>query len=118
MKKFSLFFCALLCAMLLCSCRGVNQSYADELKASAWHTENKSGAAVTLSFSEDNKACLSIEGDSDNTCKISGVCVVNESSFVISDLSMAKNISVDYKLYGSKVELTYMGSTLTLDKQE
>lgn len=118
MKKIPAVFCFILCSVLLCSCSQINQNYADELKASVWHTVNKSTTEVTLSFSEDNKAEINIKGDSDNTCVISGICAVNESSFVISDVSMAKNISIDYKLYGNKVELTYMGSTLTLEKTD
>lgn len=109
-------FC-IICCFFLVSCSYVEQSYADELTSGNWYTENENGTKVQLTFTKDNMAELKIEGDVDNTCTISGVCVLNESSFVISDMSMEKNISIDYKLYGDKVELTYMGETLTLLKK-
>lgn len=105
------------CCFFLFSCSYVEQSYADELTSNIWYAESENETKVELSFTEDNRAELKIEGDADNTCTISGVCVLNESSFVISDTTMAKNISIDYKLYGSKLELTYMGETLTLFKK-
>ncbi len=107
----------IICCIFLVSCSYVEQSYADELKSNTWYAENENETKVFLSFTEDNRAELKIEGDADNTCTISGVCVLNESSFVISDTTMAKNVSIDYKLYGSKLELTYMGKTLTLLKK-
>ncbi len=111
-----MFVCILLCFFLF-SCSYVEQSYADELISNVWYAENENETKVQLSFTDDNRAELKIEGDADNTCTISGVCVINETSFVISDVTMAKNISIDYKLFGNKIDLTYMGQTLTLFKK-
>lgn len=116
MKRFVLCVMCVVFSLVICSCTQVSVCYADELKASKWHTVHTNGTEITLEFNEDNVAKISIKGDKDNTCTISGICVVNETSFVISDNTMAKNISIDYKLYGSRVDLTYAGSTITLEK--
>ncbi len=117
MKRFSIFAVFICLGFIFCSCTQVSVSYADELKASKWHTEHTNATEITLEFKDDNIAEINIKGDSDNTCTITGTCVVNETSFVISDPTMAKNVSIDYKLYGSRVELTYASSTITLYKK-
>ena len=117
MKRISLLIISI-CILFLCSCKQVSVCYADELKASKWHTQHSNGTEITLSFAEDNTAKIDIKGQKDITCTIEGTCVVNETSFVITDLTMAKNISINYKLYGSKVELTYAGSTITLHQKK
>ena len=115
MKKL---FAFVLCfsIVFLCACTQVSVCYADELKASKWHTQHSNGTEITLSFSDDNTAEIDIKGQKDITCNISGTCVVNEKSFVITDPTMVKNISIDYKLFGSRVELTYAGNTITLNQ--
>ncbi|MDD5795753.1 MAG: hypothetical protein PUD24_02285 [Oscillospiraceae bacterium] len=115
-KAFGIVLLLAINIFLLCSCSYTKQSYADELTSSIWYAENENKTQITLSFPEDNTAEINIKGDTDNTCTISGICTVNEETLVISDMSMAKNISIDYKVYGNKVELTYMGSTITLEK--
>lgn len=102
--------------LIFCSCSQIPNSFAQELTQSNWEAEFKNGTKVALTFLEDNKAKFDIVGDYDNSCTISGVCTVSEKAFVISDISMAKNISMEYKLYGNKVEITYMGETISLDK--
>ncbi len=117
MKRILPFALCLVLLLIISSCAQINNSFAEELRASKWHTTFDNSTEVTLEFFEDNQAEISIKGDLDITCKISGTCVVNESSFVISDTTMAKNISIDYKLLGSEVELTYAGKTIVLNKQ-
>lgn len=111
-----LFICLALVCMLWCSsCSQIVQTSSEELKLYEWQRDNENGTQIFLRFSEDT-ALLSIQGDKEVTCEITGLCVANEETFVISDTSMMKNISFNYKVYGDHLDLTYGGSTISLEK--
>lgn len=121
LKKLIIFLWCAVCVMnvfLLSSCTKIVKCNSDELKASSWVGETAGKTAVTLEFFEDNTAQLTISGDADNSCKIGGVCIADESTLLISDKSMARTISIEYRVYGKRLELSYMGGTLILDKAE
>ncbi len=108
-----------LCLVLIlfvCSCQIAVYDDAAQLKSCTWYAETANGDGVSLEFFEDSKARFKIDGDDDNTCEISGTYIIQDDELYISDKSLARTVCIEYRVYGKKLELVYMGGTLTLDK--
>lgn len=114
-KNFLCVCLAPVCMLWCASCGQIVQNASEELKLYEWQRENENGTKISLRFSEDT-AFLSIQGDEDIACEISGLCVTDGNTFFISDISMMKNVSFTYKVYGDHLDLTYGGSTVSLEK--
>lgn len=87
---------------------------ADELKSFSWENSDDYGKSIELHFIE-NKGFLKIKSK-DESYEIKGDVKADENNFVITDSSLKDTYEFTYKLYGDKIELTYGGNTLTLNK--
>lgn len=103
----------ILCFVLNACTRTVRDS-ADELCLYRWESRLSNGNTVELSFDGD-RAALTVQNDSFSLI-ISGIAVIGEDAFVISDEETLMNYSFPYLLHGDCVELSYGGGTITLEK--
>lgn len=81
----------------------------------SWSGAAENGTAASLSF-DGSRGSLSIEGD--NGILIDGLCIAGNKSLTICDEKSGVNYTFSYTLYGDRVELTYNGSTLSLQKND
>lgn len=112
--KFFILMSLTLAVLLLTSCTQVISSPSDEIRMFRWHGEYENGNAADLSFS-DNDAVLSLTL-SDHTTEFSGLCVTTDDRLIICDKTDGSNYAFGYRLFGDRVELSYNGAVLTLDK--
>lgn len=88
--------------------------YVDELRCNSWKAELEGGAEVELSFGEDS-ASLKIN-NAGESAEISGRCIIDDKSFVIFVPEISQNYGFNYVPRGDTLELSFGGSTITLDK--
>lgn len=115
MKKFVVAVSFLLC-LLFCSCSADTSGYKHELISNSWSAKFEGGAELKLEFNE-NTACLSIK-NSDKKADIKGKYIADEKSFVIFVPEAAQNYSFTYVPNGKSLELSYSGSTVTLEREK
>ncbi|MBQ3265565.1 MAG: hypothetical protein IJH07_07285 [Ruminococcus sp.] len=102
--------------MTLVSCTRIISSPADELRMYSWRGEAENGSTAALTF-DDTDGSFVIEND-DSSLTLSGLCFADDEKIIICDDESGQNYTFAYRLYGDRVELTYDGSTLTLDKTD
>lgn len=115
--KFRLIYLSfsVLIILTLCSCGKTKiNSAEDEIKLYNW-SYSESDIEASLAF-DGNTAVLELES-SGETCRISGICVFTDSSFVISDDEISENFLFGYNLRGNNLEIIYSDSTLCFKKQ-
>lgn len=118
MKKLVIFL-VLSAVMLFCGCTQNAPSPQNELISSRWAATLDGGAEVKLQFRGepgDLSADLEIT-NAGKSVNISGDCLTDGSSFVIFDESISQNFAFDYTPKGNTLDISYNGSTLTLQKQ-
>lgn len=113
-KRIILIPMILSCCMLLGGCARSVRSAADELCTAHWEALRDNGDRMELYF-DGSSAFFSAEND-DLTLVIKGVFAVDESSIMIIDDATDMSFRFAYRLHGDRVELTYRGSTVILDK--
>lgn len=104
--------------LLLCGCTQVVNSPADELKASNWQGVYDNGTQAGLEFGADHNAVLTLKTNDGKTVVISGGCIVNDETFMITDPKMGEGFTAGYKLHGDSVEITYHNNVVKLNKME
>ena len=105
--------------MLFCGCTQNAPSPQNELTSSRWAATLEDGAEVKLEFfgePDDLSAGFEITNAEKNV-NISGDCLTDGKSFVIFDESVSQNFAFDYTPKGNTLDISYNGSTLTLQKQ-
>ena len=105
--------------MLFCGCTQNAPSPQNELTSSRWTAKLEGGAEVELQFygePGDMSADFKIT-NAGKSVNISGDCLTDGSSFVIFDESISQNFAFDYTPKGNTLDISYNGSTLTLQKQ-
>lgn len=100
---------------LLCGCRRVIETPRDELVQFSWYTEEENGNILSLSFSGEGAADLTIEGGAE-PLTLSGLCAVYDDHFVICDTRTEYLYTFSYVLHGDCIDLTFDEGTVTLDK--
>lgn len=88
---------------------------ADELKAYTWSASDDYGKSARLAFDEDDAEFVLKSGDTQTTIK--GKAAVNDKSITISAPDVPDAYTFAYTLFGNKIEITYGGNTITLDKE-
>ena len=112
-KRYLMILSAAFC-LLLCGCVPVADTPADELRQYSWSTSTEYGCEAALSFDglraglDVKKAGLSME--------ISGVYALTDDKLTIFDEEGGESLTFGYKLYGDRVELSFEGGTLSLEK--
>lgn len=117
MKKFVFMFLPLLIStILLCSCtqRSVT-SQEDEVKINSWSGNGEYCTTVFLSF-DGTKANFDIHSMGGATTSLHGDCVVDEKKILLTDSRLKKSLEFDYEIEGDKMQLTYNGGTINLNK--
>ncbi len=104
----------LVIVFILSGCTRSVKGRSDELRMYDWQSEFDNGNTVSLSF-DGSDATLIIVND-DHTLDISGLCAIDNESFVIFDENSDTNFAFDYKLYGDRVELSADNGTISLKK--
>lgn len=112
MTKLLIVICCI--TMMLCGCRRTVDSPADEIVLYEWRSELDNGNTVSLSFSDDRAAVTAVNDSF--KLSVSGYCAVYDDRFIISDTRTKDNYTFYYRLYGDRVELTYDGGTISVDK--
>ena len=105
--------------MLFCGCTNNAPGEQNELTSSRWSAKLEGGGEITLEFNgepDDLSAAMEIT-NAGKTVNISGDCLTDNSSFVIFDESISQNFAFDYTPKGNTLDISYNGSTLTLQKQ-
>ena len=105
--------------MLFCGCTQNAPSPQNELISSRWTAKLEGGAEVELHFygePGDLSAELKIT-NAGKSMNISGDCLTDSSSFVIFDETISQNFAFAYTPKGDTLDISYNGSTLTLQKQ-
>lgn len=106
----------ILIAVFMCGCTTtVINNESDEIKLYSWKYIGEQGLVANLSFENDN-AALTVESSGEH-CKIEGLCVFGEQSFVIVDNTLKKKFIFNYTLSGKNLELQYNDSLITFDKE-
>ena len=82
MKRILPFALCLVLLLIISSCAQINNSFAEELRASKWHTTFDNSTEVTLEFFEDNQTYYQFNGD-----------------FFDDILKSLDNIYVEYELF-------------------
>lgn len=104
----------LLCVIALSSCTRMIRSPADELQMYRWSGQMENGNRMELSFHEQT-ACFTAQNE-DFSLKIEGVCLIDDTTFVICDTQTKMNYDFSYLLHGDCVELTHENGTVELQK--
>lgn len=112
MKKFVVFFLALLTA-LCCSCTADTSGNTYELTSPRWEADLEGGAKLNLEF-KDNSALLKIDNNGENT-QIKGRYIADEKSFVIFMPEIFQNYTFEYTPKGETLELSYNGKKIILN---
>lgn len=119
MRSFKLILCIITCSFLLCSCKAVTVTSADELLKNSWVAENKSLLKAELSFNiRENSAKLTIEDQNGEEFSVNGVFAVDSKNLYITSSKLAKTYEFSYKVYKDRLLLTYNGSELTFYAKE
>lgn len=106
--------CIILC-VAMCSCgQKVINSQEAEVKSYSWSYEGEYGISSTITF-EDENAAFTIARD-DESCTISGLCIFDESSFIIIDENLKSTFAFEYTLYGDRITLKYDDSSIDFTK--
>ena len=100
--------------VLLSGCTRVINSPSDELKTYSWSGEWENGNTAELSFDDDN-ARLVVHNEAFDLM-IKGLCIVTDDSLVICDEESGRNAVFSFILHGDRVELSYNGGKVSLDK--
>ncbi len=100
---------------LLSSCRTVVNSPADEIRLFNWSAALDNGSTATLRF-KDTNAYLTVENE-DVSLDIGGLCLLGDEKLTICDSATSVSFPFSYRLYGDRIELTWNGGTITLDKE-
>lgn len=100
---------------LLCSCARVVTSNADELTMHTWQSELDNGNIITLTFSGDN-ATLTLSYKDTEPVQVSGLCELDDTTFVIHDSSLFYSYEFQYVLHYDCVDIIYADTTVSLDK--
>lgn len=115
MKKTVVALTAFLLSAALCGCAQTPNGSVAELTRCAWKGEPEGGGRVCLRFSGD-KAALTLENGGEQQ-EIAGIYVADETDLVIFDRTCARCYAFSYVPKGSALDLTYQGSTLTLQAE-
>lgn len=117
MKNFKavIFSLILIISVLFSGCgKTVINCDADEIKLYKWEYSGEQGLVSTLEFEEDN-AVLTVK-NGDEYCKIDGLCVFGENSFVIIDNIIKREFPFKYELSGTELNLEYNGNYISFAK--
>ena len=104
---------------IISGCTQNASCYKTELIQNRWSAALEGGSEIKLEFfgeQGDLSAEITIT-NAQKSVKISGDCLADEQSFVIFDSSVFRNYAFDYIPKGDTLELTYNGSTISLQKQ-
>ena len=102
-------------AMYGCGKRTVNTE-ADEIILYSWDYIGEEEITGQLSFNE-NKAALVVE-NGDERCKVEGLCIFGNESFVIVDKTLKQEFLFNYRLSGKYLETEYNGNKIQFRKCE
>ncbi len=118
MKRLYFILCIITFSFLLCSCRTVCLTAADELVSACWTVENPGGISAELSFNIDNsRACLKITDKSGEAAEIEGVYAIDGDSLYISSDTLSEVYSFKYKAFKDRLVLIYEQTELTLNAE-
>lgn len=121
MKRLSVILYTITLALLLCACKPLTATSADELVTSLWSTETSAGLTVKLTFDvAESEAELTLIDEENTAYVISGVYAVDGENLYITSQALAKTYKFGYKVYTDRVVLSYNGNeiTLTAEKNE
>lgn len=122
MYKKRVILLALAVIFLFCGCSRAVCNYADELKSSVWLSEFKNNTSVRLSFSDYNcKLEISTNETKDTkriNAEITGLCVVDNENFAVTDEKTGQTFKFNYKLKGKTCDIIYNGAILTLNRED
>lgn len=115
MKRLSVILYTITLALLLCACKAVSTTSADELVTSAWSTETPAGLTVKLTFDIiESEARLTLTDEENSAHVVSGVYAVDGENLYITSQALAKTYKFGYKVYIDRVILSYNGNKITL----
>lgn len=116
MKRTATILCIITFAFILCSCKGVNITSADELICGSWQVTNPSGISAELSFDiSSNKADFSVTEPNGEEVKIEGVFAVDKENLYITSDTLYKTYKFGYTVYKDRLILSYNGTDLTFN---
>ena len=115
MKKFVILLLISVC-FLLCSCSADTSGYSNELTSSGWTAELDGGGRISLSFDGDNASLIMISGK--DKAELCGKYVVDDTMLVIFVPKLYQNYTFEYVPHGKKLDLSYNGSKITLNRAE
>ena len=113
-KLFFVLLMIVLCALISTACVRTINTPVDELRMYSWRGEYENGNSAELSFNGSNGTFRVTNRDF--SFELSGLCVMTDDRMILCDDASTVNYSFGYRVHGDRVELTYNGSTLSLDK--
>lgn len=105
----------LVLTLVLSGCTKAVANPADELTDSKWYAQLENGNEITLDFSGD-KASLTLSLSDNKSAKISGLCELSDTAFVIHDEDTKIPFAFSYIVHFDRVEIIYDKNTVSLYK--
>lgn len=115
MKKFVTLLLICVC-FLLCSCSADTSGYSDELIHNSWDAKLDGGGEISLSFDGDN-ATVALQSGKDKI-ELCGKYVVDDTTIVVFVPKLCQNYRFEYVPHGKKLDLSYNGSKITLNRAD